>query len=145
MKLNRRNVKRGRVEIIPMIDTILILLIFYMSFSTFDAKEKSIDSKMPITPKNAVVKPEKEIVLDIVLHVSDARNVTVNGANTMDLVNLQGYMAQLGQIGQKATVVIEAEPSTKYSDVIGALDSCALANLTNVAFRPLSEKVASAK
>ena len=31
MKLKRRRVKRGRVEIIPMIDTIVILLIFYMT------------------------------------------------------------------------------------------------------------------
>ena len=42
MKLNRREVKRGRIEIIPMIDTILIMLIFYMSFSTFTQKEKRI-------------------------------------------------------------------------------------------------------
>ena len=34
MKLKRSNLKPGRVEIIPLIDTILILLIFYMSFST---------------------------------------------------------------------------------------------------------------
>ena len=30
MKIKRRKVKRGRVEIIPLIDTIVILLIFYM-------------------------------------------------------------------------------------------------------------------
>ena len=33
MKLKRRKMKRGRVEIIPMIDTIVILLVFYMSFA----------------------------------------------------------------------------------------------------------------
>ena len=44
MKLARRTVKRGRVEIIPMIDTILILLIFYMSFSSFRSSSSSFRS-----------------------------------------------------------------------------------------------------
>jgi biopolymer transport protein ExbD len=142
MKLTRRARKRGRVEIIPMIDTILILLIFYMSFSTFRKKEKRIDAKLPsIVTKVAPT----QVTLDIVLHVKDRDNIIVNGANTFDILSLRDAMMQLAAVGQKTTVIIEAEPNTSYQDVIGALDACAQAHLTKVAFRPLAENVASAQ
>ena len=141
MKLQRRSPKRGRVEIIPMIDTILILLIFYMSFSTFSAKEKRIDAKLPIV--STKVAPT-QVPLDIVLHVRSQDEILVNGA-AYDAVSLRDAMQQLATIGQDATVIIEADPDTNYQAVIGALDACALANLKKVAFRPLPEKLASAQ
>jgi biopolymer transport protein ExbD len=142
MKLKRRAMKRGRVEIIPMIDTILILLIFYMTFSTFKKREKRIDAKLPLV--SAKVAPT-QVPLDIVLHVKNKDNIVVNEANTYDIVSLRDAMLQLATIGQDTTIVIEAEPETTYQDVISVLDACAQAHLTKVAFRPLAENVASAQ
>ena len=142
MKLPRRHPKRGRVEIIPMIDTILILLIFYMTFSTFTQKEKRIDAKLPLISTR--VAPTK-VPLDIVIHVRDSDNIIVNGSAAFDMAGLRDAMMGLASVGQEATVVIEAEPDTKYQDVIAALDACAQAHLTKVAFRPLNDKLASAK
>jgi biopolymer transport protein ExbD len=141
MRLPRRHPKRGRVEIIPMIDTILILLIFYMSFSTFSAKEKRMDARLPIVSTKLA---PTQVPLDITVHVKDANEVVVNGA-AYDMVSLRDAMAQLAMIGQDTTVIIEADPETSYQAVIGALDACALAKLTKVAFRPLPEKVAAAQ
>jgi biopolymer transport protein ExbD len=139
MKLQRRTAKRGRIEIIPMIDAILILLIFYMSFSTFRAKEKRIDAKLPVVS----AKPDPtQVPLDIVLHVHNKDQVLVNGA-AYDIASLRDAMQQLAIIGQDATVIIEADPGTDYQAVIGALDACALAHLKKLAFRPLPEKVVS--
>jgi biopolymer transport protein ExbD len=139
MKLPRRHPKRGRVEIIPMIDTILILLIFYMSFSTFDQKEKRIDARLPIVSTKVAA---TQVPLDVVLHVSGPDKIIVNGAS-YDRASLRDAMMQLSTIGQDATVVIEAEADTTYQAVINALDACALAKLTKVAFRPLPDKVAT--
>ena len=47
MKLKRRRLKRGRIEIIPMIDTIVILLIFYMTFSRFAEAGKENGLTLP--------------------------------------------------------------------------------------------------
>jgi biopolymer transport protein ExbD len=137
VKLNRRSVKRGRVEIIPMIDTILILLIFYMSFSTFSAKEKRINSRLPLIAKPGNVAPT-EVPLDITIHVHDQDRFVVNGGE-FDFANLLVTMQTLRSIGQKATIVIEGNPDTSFQAVIRALDSCAQNMLTNVAFRPLAE------
>src|SRR6266446_1534461 len=126
MKLNRRAIKRGRVEIIPMIDTILILLIFYMSFSTFTKREKRIDTKLPFI--STKVAPTR-VPLDIVLHVKNKDHIIVNGAATYDILSLRDVMMQLATVGQDATIVIEAEPDTSYQDVISALAACAQAHL----------------
>jgi len=138
VKFQRRSPKRGRVEIIPMIDTILILLIFYMSFSTFSAKEKRIDSRLPLIAKANTSAPTKQ-VLDLAIHVFSKERITVNGAE-YEVTGLRDAMQQLASIGQEATIVIEGDPDTSYQAVISALDACAQAHLTNVAFRPLAEK-----
>ena len=132
--------KRGRVEIIPMIDTILILLIFYMTFSTFNKREKRIDAKLPLV--SAKVAPT-QVPLDIVLHIKNKDKIVVNEANTYDIVSLRDALLQLATIGQETTIVIEADPETSYQDVISVLDACAQAHLTKVAFRPLADNVAS--
>lgn len=142
MKLQRRTAKRGRVEIIPMIDTILILLIFYMSFSTFDKKEKRIDAKLPLISTRIA---PTQVPLDITLHVRDKDNIVVNGNAVYDMFSIRDAMASLAAIGQDVTIVIEAEADTSYQDVIAALDACAQARLSKVAFRPLQDKLASAK
>ena len=141
MKLKRRSLKRGRVEIIPMIDTILILLIFYMSFSTFDAKEKAIDSSLPLIAAKNATAPTKQ-TLDLAIHVHDKDTILVNGAPYTS-ETLRDAMGNLAAIGQDTTIVIDAEPETSYQAVIAALDACAQAHLTNVAFRPLAEKAAA--
>jgi len=138
VKLARRAIKRGRVEIIPMIDTILILLIFYMSFSTFSAKEKRLDSRLPLIAKPGATNPTK-IALDLTIHVRATNDISVNGSQSLDAESLTSMMQNLASIQQEATIVIEADPGTEYQAVIAALDSCAQANLTNVAFRPLAD------
>lgn len=143
MKLGRRTVKRGRVEIIPMIDTILILLIFYMSFSSFSATEKRLDSRLPLVAKPNATQPTK-VPLDLTIHVRSTNDISVNGAPGYDSFTLTDAMQQLASIGQEATVVIEAEADTPYQAVISALDSCAQAKLTNVAFRPLPDAAPAA-
>ena len=140
MKIQRRTPKRGRVEIIPMIDTILILLIFYMSFSTFSAKEKRIDSRLPLIAAKASATAPTKVPLDLAIHVFNQDRITVNGAE-YEATGLRDAMLQLASIGQEATIVIEGEADTSYQAVISALDACAQAHLTNVAFRPLAEKV----
>ena len=141
MKLKRRNVKRGRIEIIPMIDTILILLIFYMTFSSFTQREKRMDVKMPPTGK--MVKTTAKEKFDLVLHVYDKDKILV-GNSQHDMLTLRAAMMEFASIGRETTVVIEAEPDTAYEDVIGALDACAMANLKKVAFRPLANSPVSA-
>lgn len=142
MKLPRRIIRRARIEIIPMIDTILMLLVFYMSFSTFSKREKRFNARLPsVTSAHAPA----QVPLDIVLHVKDQGTIVVNGATTYDVVGLRDLMMQLTAVGQDTTIIIEADPGSSYQDIVSALDACAQAHLTKVALRPLPDKVALAQ
>jgi biopolymer transport protein ExbD len=138
MKLKRRIIKRARIEIIPMIDTILMLLVFYMSFSTFSKRERRFNARLPVVASTST---PAQMPLDIVLHVKDQNNIVVNGATTYDIPGLRDAMMQLTAVGQDTTIIIEADPSSSYQDVVSALDVCAQAHLTKVALRPLPDKV----
>jgi len=142
MKLKRRLIKRARIEIIPMIDTILMLLVFYMSFSTFTKRENRFNAKLPLLTSAHV---PTQVPLDIVLHVKGQNNIVVNGATSYDLPGLRDAMMQLTAVGQGTTIIIEADPDSSYQDVVSVLDACAQAHLTKVALRPLPDKVASAQ
>lgn len=134
MKLNRRNLKRGRVEIIPMIDTILILLIFYMSFSTLTKHERRLDNQLPLTTGDLIGMTEPEFVL----HVRDQNEIIVNG-ESFNLPTVQGILKYVGSVDPRTRIIIEADAGTKYQAIINAMDACAQAKITKVSFRPLPE------
>lgn len=142
MKLERRTIKRARIEIIPMIDTILMLLVFYMSFSTFGKRENIFAAKLPLVSAG---QGPAQVPLDIVLHVKDQNNIVVNGATTYDISGLRDAMMQLTAVGQDTTVIVEADPGSSYQDVVSVLDACAQAHLTGVALRPLPGEMTSAQ
>jgi biopolymer transport protein ExbD len=142
MKLERRTLKRARIEIIPMIDTILMLLVFYMSFSTFTQREKRFNATLPVVSASAA---PALVPLDIVLHVKDRNNILVNNSTSYDVPGLRDVMMQLTAVGQDTTIIIEADPNASYQAVVSVLDVCAQAHLTKVALRPLLDKVASAQ
>lgn len=112
-----------------MIDTILILLIFYMSFSTFSATEKRLDHRLPQFGNGADG-------MDLVVHVRNEREIVVNG-NVVDPASFSARLLTLRGTTVPVSVLIEAEPTTSYQAVINVLDACAAAKLTRVAFRPL--------
>ena len=76
MKVKRRHVRRARIEIIPMIDTIVILLIFYMSFSRFAEVEKQAGIKLPIA---LVGDSFEKLPNQLIINMSSSDNVTIDG------------------------------------------------------------------
>jgi len=75
MKLKRRRVKRGRVEIIPMIDTIVILLIFYMTFSRFAEATREANLKLPESRAGDEL---NQLPNQVVINMYSADEVTIN-------------------------------------------------------------------
>jgi biopolymer transport protein ExbD len=136
MRFERHTPKRGRVEIIPMIDTILILLIFYMSFSTFSAREKRLDAQMSEYPPNRVTERRDIPPPEITVHVRSKDAFVVNGV-TYKPATLRDSLATLSAVAPETRVIIEADPETSYQAVINAADVCAQAKLHRLLFRPV--------
>jgi len=76
MRIKRRNVKRGRIEIIPLIDTIVILLIFYMTFSRFAEAQRESALKLP---ESRAGDEFKKLPQQIIVNMHSAEEVSVGG------------------------------------------------------------------
>ena len=64
MKLRRTEIKRARIEIIPMIDTIFFLLVFFMFTSLSMVKMRGMDVSLP-QDSAADTKPPPQVVVTV--------------------------------------------------------------------------------
>lgn len=131
MKLKRRQIKRGRIEIIPMIDTIVILLIFYMSFSTFveSAQRAAIELPESRSGEEFQVLPEQVIVN---MESSD-RMFVGNDVMTVDRL-AEALLAVKAQQPQVNAVILRGNRAMTYTDLSAFMAACAAAGITDVSF-----------
>lgn len=137
MKLKRRKIKRGRIEIIPMIDTIVILLIFYMTFSRFVEAAREGAIKLPETRAGQTLEMRSGHVV-----------VNLVERDTIIVDKLEYRLAQLPQLLQvfrerlardeDITVVLRADRyNVTYRDISEFMKMCAKAGVVNVTFATL--------
>ena len=136
MKFKRRKIKRGRVEIIPMIDTIVILLIFYMSFSRFAEMERESKINLP----NSVAGDEfKKLGNQIIVNMFSAEDVSVGGRDYKidDLVGLLRRI-KADEPGLNS-VILRGNRDMTYRDLSEFMRVCAKAGFADVTFATLEK------
>lgn len=142
MKLERRKVKRGRVEIIPMIDTIVILLIFYMSFSRFVEQGKEAGIKLP----SAIAGGElDQIPNQVIINMYDSKKMSID-KQEYNIDELPGQLRQLKTNMQASdpsnpmTIVLRADKTMTYKDLSGFMRAAAKAGIADITFATLEGK-----
>ncbi len=116
----RKQLKRTRIEIIPMIDTMFFLLVFFMLSSLALVRENSIHVNLP---KAQTAK--KQTAVDLTVTIDKARHVYVN----KDMIGLNDLGMKLVQMagGPKAdlstpSIVINADLSVPHGLVVSCID-----------------------
>jgi biopolymer transport protein ExbD len=115
----RRELKRSRIEIIPMIDTMFFLLVFFMLSSLALTKLNGLPVNLPqssTAPKQAPAELTITVDKDQKLYVNKAP-VTFETLEPK-LVESAGKGADLGQ----ATVIINADASVPHGLVVRCID-----------------------
>jgi biopolymer transport protein ExbD len=136
MKLKRRQIKRGRVEIIPMIDTIVILLIFYMSFAQFAEMEREGTIKLPTSQAgNEFRKTSNQIIVNMF----SAADVTVAGQTYKvdDLPNLLRRMKASDP--HLDSLILRGSRDMSYKDLSAFMKVCAKCGIADVAFATMEK------
>jgi biopolymer transport protein ExbD len=144
MKLKRRKIKRGRVEIIPMIDTVVILLIFYMTFSRFAQMSQSASIKLPDSvsgdesrkDSNQVVvnmvSTDKVLIGENEYPLSELPRV-MWGYFSTSLPRLDPAMASKIKSGEKKpAIILRANKDMTYRDLNTFMKTCTKINLTGL-------------
>lgn len=136
MKLKRRRVKRGRIEIIPMIDTIVILLIFYMTFSRF--AEASREAKL-VLPTSRAGDEFKQLPNQVILNMYSADEVLFDKVKytAAEIPNLLNQIKRTDPKFATMSVILRGSKDMTYTDLSAFMKACAKAGIVDVTFTTL--------
>ncbi|NQU12485.1 biopolymer transporter ExbD [bacterium] len=136
MKLKRRKIKRGRIEVIPMIDTIVILLIFYMTFSRFVEASRSARVELPSSRAGAKANQDPGQVI-INMMSTDEVIIQDDVYKTDELPGrLQRFKNELAP-GITMSVILRGHKAMTYQDLSDFMRACAQAGIIDVTFATL--------
>jgi biopolymer transport protein ExbD len=121
-------------QIAPMIDLILVLLVFFMTTVAVKQVENELGIGLPGGQLDSNTTVEMKIAINsdgsVSLNSEDIANVS-----DKDLVKLRTKLSEQVQFfNDKVPVVISAEPDVLHHRVIDVLNACTAAKVKNVTF-----------
>jgi len=116
------------IQLAPLV--LLLLLIFFLLTWNAARNENELDVKVP---KASAAKEKTSPIGDVVVNVKADGNVVVN-RRTLSAAELSELLKSLVQLNAEQAVVIRGDEAGAYRNVIGVLNICSEAGITNVAF-----------
>ncbi|MBW3623308.1 MAG: biopolymer transporter ExbD [Armatimonadetes bacterium] len=122
MRLPQREIKKARIEIVPMIDTMVFLLIFFMMASLAMTPLSSMKVNLPRAAAG-----EKTSHARVILTLTNRGEVYVNRQRvTLDQVT--SVLRERIAANPEMQVVVNADRSLRYDQVIALMDAAKRAN-----------------
>jgi len=118
------------IQLAPLVDVLLLLLIFFLLTFNAARNENELDVKVP---KASSAKEKTATMGDIVVNVKADGNVIVN-RRTLSTTELSDMLKNLVQLYPDQAVVIRGDETGAYKNIVGVLNICSEAGVTNVAF-----------
>lgn len=118
------------IQLAPLVDVLLLLLIFFLMTWNAARNENELDVKVP---KASAAKEKNAPIGDVVVNVKTDGNVVVN-RRTLSAAELGELLKNLVQLNSEQAVVIRGDEAGAYKNIITVLNICTDAGITNVAF-----------
>jgi biopolymer transport protein ExbD len=130
-------VPEARIDLTPMIDTVMFLLIFFMVTTTLGQKENDLGIILPgmMEQGAAVDMPDEQII-----EVDGKGIVSLNGKEFpgKEMKELVGTLIRFRLASEAAKskymITIQAEEGSVYERVVDVMNACAGAGIKNVTF-----------
>ena len=138
MKLGKkREMKSAEIDLTPMIDTVMFLLIFFMLTTTLKQKENDLGITLPgrMESGGPVDMPDEQVI-----EVNAKGDVMLNGKmfvdkDLRDLVKVLVLYRQASDANKsKCLVTIQSDENTVYERIVNVMNACVGAGITNVTF-----------
>jgi biopolymer transport protein ExbD len=126
----RATLQHPGIQLAPLVDVLLLLLIFFLMTWNAARNENELDVKVP---KASAAKEKSAPIGDVVVNVKADGNVVVN-RRTLSGSELGELLKGLVQLNSEQAVVIRGDEAGAYKNIIGVLNVCSEAGVTNVAF-----------
>jgi biopolymer transport protein ExbD len=127
---SRAPIQHPGIQLAPLVDVLLLLLIFFLLTWNAARNENELDVKVP---KAASAKEKSAPIGDVVVNVKTDGNVVVN-RRTLSGPELTELLKGLVALNGEQAVVIRGDEAGAYKNIINVLDICTQAGITNVAF-----------
>jgi len=118
------------IQLAPLVDVLLLLLIFFLLTWNAARTENELDVKVP---KASAAKEKSAPIGDVIVNVKADGNVVVN-RRTLTGSDLQELLKNMVQLNPEQAVVIRGDESGAYKNIVEVLNICTEAGVTNVAF-----------
>ena len=118
------------IQLAPLVDVLLLLLIFFLLTWNAARTENELDVKVP---KASAAKEKSAPIGDVVVNVKADGNVVVN-RRTLSGPELTELLKSLIQLNSEQAVVIRGDEAGAYKNIVDVLNICTEAGVTNVAF-----------
>lgn len=119
--------KKSSINIIPMIDVIFFLLVFFMLFTTFRTTPEGIEMQLP----KAVTATEQKSENFIVNIDSDGNYYYEN--QSLELKQIISEAEIINNEKENLTIVISADKNTRYENVVSLMDGMRKVGITRLA------------
>ena len=115
------------IQLAPLVDVLLLLLIFFLLTWNAARNENELDVKVP---KASAAREKSAPIGDVVVNVKADGNVVVN-RRTLTGPELTDLLKGLVQLNAEQAVVIRGDEAGAYKNIIGVLNICTQAGITN--------------
>ena len=117
-------------QIAPMVDILLVLLVFFIVTWNFALSENELDVKIPSA---AHAKEMPSYVGQVVVNVRADGSIVFN-RKTIPPEDLLTKLKELARLYPDQAVILRGDQATSYKFIVDVLDLCRQANIWNVAF-----------
>jgi biopolymer transport protein ExbD len=117
------------LNLTPLIDVVFLLLIFFMVATTFLDPEREISIELPEATTASV---SEELPQEIVINVLRDGTLSVNGGS-VDRAALDSVLKRAAKSDPTTPVTIRGDRLVHHEDVVGVMDACGSAGLSNLA------------
>ena len=148
---NRRELKKTKIEIIPMIDTMFFLLVFFILSSLGIIKLQGIKIDMPQASNQTTPVPDKDKPTEILVVIDASGSITINGIAATTANGSVGTV--IDQVAKKARgpqpdyskvdVIISADPSVPQGTVVTCIDQARQVDIKNFAIATADKQPAA--
>lgn len=141
MRVRKSEDEPFEIMLIPMIDCMLVIIIFFLVATTMKNKQQELPVELPDAAAALTVVQPPDV---FVIGVDKTGKVYLGSGNRIEPVDterLQRELHQLAQAGPERKVRIDADRNARFLDVLRVLDLCTFEGLRNIGFHTRSEGV----
>ena len=134
----RKRIRQENVgfQLVPIIDVLSVLLIFFVTTYSFARYETEMDVTVPTAKSSA---ESRRTPGEIIINIKKDGQVVLH-RREITIPELQTILMKVAKNFPDQPVILRADEDTPYKAVIAVLDACRQADVWNVSFATKSEE-----